>query len=187
LAGGEAVGVVDCVHAVVVGSKPRRVALAVVGFVLFSAAVIALVLAALWLDDRLGVEGLFPAGLGLGIGLPLFGAGVFLISWCIALFLSARGTPVPFSPPQDLVVRGPYLRSRNPMLTGLFAALAGAGFVLRSPSLVVLVPIVIVAAWVELKLVEEPELRRRFGASYVEYTRNVPMFLPRLGRRGIPS
>jgi protein-S-isoprenylcysteine O-methyltransferase Ste14 len=31
--------------------------------------------------------------------------------------------------------------------------------------------------------VEEPELERRFGASYAEYRRQVPMFWPRFWRR----
>jgi protein-S-isoprenylcysteine O-methyltransferase Ste14 len=32
---------------------------------------------------------------------------------------------------------------------------------------------------IELKLVEEPELERRFGLSYSEYKGRVPMFWPR--------
>jgi len=35
----------------------------------------------------------------------------------------------------------------------------------------------------ELKLVEEPELERRFGESYIEYRRRVPMFIPKVARR----
>jgi protein-S-isoprenylcysteine O-methyltransferase Ste14 len=34
-----------------------------------------------------------------------------------------------------------------------------------------------------LKLIEEPELERRFGASYIEYKRQVPMFVPKIARR----
>ena len=37
---------------------------------------------------------------------------------------------------------------------------------------------------IELKLVEEPELERRFDASYREYKRRVPMFVPKPPRAG---
>lgn len=84
-----------------------------------------------------------------------------------------------------LVVRGPYLHVRNPMVTGLLASLLGAGLVLGSWSLVFgLTPLMAVGAWIELKLVEEPELQRRLGAAYSEYRQRVPMFVPRLARRG---
>ena len=175
---------VDFVHGVVTGSRGRRMALTAVGFTLFSVIVIALVLGALWFDAWLGLGPLVPASAGLIVGLPVFGLGVLLVSWCFLIFRSARGTPVPFNPPRELVVRGPYLLTRNPMLTGLLASLVGAGFVLRSPTLVFgVVPIMVVGAYIELKLVEEPELRRRFGDQYVNYSRHVPMFVPRSPRR----
>jgi len=40
-----------------------------------------------------------------------------------------------------------------------------------------------VCAHIMVVFVEEPELRRRFGQSYAEYCREVPRWLPRLGRR----
>jgi protein-S-isoprenylcysteine O-methyltransferase Ste14 len=150
---------------------------------------VALALAGLWLDARLGVGPLLPVGVGLIVGLPLVVLGVLLSSWCIVMFLSASGTPVPFNPPRQLVVRGPYMHTRNPMLTGFFASLLGVGLLLGSPSLVLgLTPVVMIGAVVELKLVEEPELERRLGARYAEYKRHVPMFMPRLSRwRGASS
>ena len=39
-------------------------------------------------------------------------------------------------------------------------------------------PLFLLFNLLELKLVEEPELERRFGESYVEYKRRVPMFVP---------
>jgi len=39
-------------------------------------------------------------------------------------------------------------------------------------------PLYIIAHAIELKKVEEPELAQRFGASYVNYKREVPMFIP---------
>lgn len=173
----------DLVHGVVTGPARRRAIVTRVAFVLFCATLLALALGALWLDARLGAKPLLTRHAGVALGLPLILLGVLMSSWCIAIFLSVRGTPVPFSPPRQLVVRGPYLHTRNPMLTGLFASLLGTGLFLRSPSLVLgVTPLVIVGAVLELKLVEEPELERRLGATYAEYRRHVPMFVPRLTR-----
>ncbi len=87
---------------------------------------------------------------------------------------------MPFNPPTELIVEGPYVWTRNPMLTGVFTALFGAGVLLHSYGMVVIsIPAYILIHAIELKLVEEPELERRFGASYSDYKRRVPMFWPR--------
>jgi protein-S-isoprenylcysteine O-methyltransferase Ste14 len=178
------VKLVDFVNSVVTGPRRRREALTIIAFAIFSVAVVALVVGAVRLDDWLELGPLLPTAAGLIAGLPLLGVGTLLTAWCLIIFRSAGGTPVPFSPPGQLVARGPYLRMRNPMLTGLLVSLLGAGLILRSPSLVlVLTPLVAIGAWIELRLVEEPELERRLGAEYSEYRREVPMLLPRLSRR----
>jgi len=183
------VKLVDFVNTVVTGPRHRREVLTIIAFVLFCAVIVALLFGGVLLDAWLEIGPLLPAAAGLIIGLPLLGSGVLLTSWCLAIFRSAGGTPVPFSPPARLVARGPYLRMRNPMLTGLLVSVLGAGFVLRSPSLVlIVVPLTAIGSWIELQLVEEPELQRRLGGAYSEYRREVPMFLPRPSRgRGASS
>jgi protein-S-isoprenylcysteine O-methyltransferase Ste14 len=70
------------------------------------------------------------------------------------------------------------------MLTGVFLALFGVGVLLHSLSIVLFwTPGYILVHLMELKLVEEPELERRFGVAYAEYRGRVPMFFPRLWRR----
>ena len=62
--------------------------------------------------------------------------------------------------------------------------LFGVGVLLLSLSIVLLwTPAYIVVHVIELKLVEEPELERRFGESYTDYRNRVPMFIPRPWRR----
>jgi protein-S-isoprenylcysteine O-methyltransferase Ste14 len=99
------------------------------------------------------------------------------------LFKTARGVGgigVPLNPPRELVVVGTYAWVRNPMIIAAFAWLSGLGFVLHSVSMVfVWTPAFIGLNVIELKLVEEPELERRFGAPYREYKRSVPMLLPK--------
>jgi len=174
---------VDFVHSVVTGPARRRAGMTVVAFALFVCAVLGVVALALWADRRLGIRLGMSDRVALATGLLVLGFGAALVSWCVLVFGAAGGTPVPFSPPRGVVMRGPYRRVRNPMLTGFFAALAGVGLALRSPALLfVVVPAVAAVAWLELRLIEEPELKRRFGAAYVEYRRCVPMFMPSVGR-----
>ena len=108
--------------------------------------------------------------------------------------LQGGGTPIPFNPPPILVARAPYRRVRNPMLMGVFASLFGLGFLLHSASMVLLwTPVFLVANLIEITRVEQPELERRFGDSYREYRRRVPMLIPsrqradrRRGPGGLP-
>jgi protein-S-isoprenylcysteine O-methyltransferase Ste14 len=71
------------------------------------------------------------------------------------------------------------------MATGVFACLFGLGFLFHSLSMVfVWTPLAFVLHAIALKRIEEPELELRFGPSYREYSRNVPMFVPRVPRHG---
>lgn len=167
------------------GSRRKRELLTPVGLVVFGLTLVAVVVLGLVTDRALRLPELLPGGVGARIGVALLFLGALLCGWCVLWFRRARGTPVPFNPPTELVVVGPYLWMRNPMVTGVFSALFGVGLLLHSPSIVfVWTPLYIVAHVVELKTVEEPELELRFGAAYTEYKRRVPMFVPRPWRRG---
>ncbi len=175
----------DVFYSVAAGPRWRRVLLTPVGLLVFGGLLLLVVWGSLSTDRALGLPQLLPGVPGMAVGLPLVAAGVALWGSCIALFWSARGTPVPFNPPRELVVTGPYALMRNPMLAGVFACLFGLGFLLHSLSMVFLwTPIFVALNAVELKLVEEPELERRFGESFKEYRRRVPMFIPYAARSG---
>ncbi len=84
---------------------------------------------------------------------------------------------MPLSPPTKLIVTGPYAYSRNPMLSGLFLILFGIGFLFQSLSLIVIfTPLFILITFLEFKMIEEPELEKRFGEAYVKYKGEVSMF-----------
>jgi len=175
----ETMSLVDLLYAVTTGSHRRRALLTPAGLAFFGVLLVLLVVVARHIDAWLGLPALMVGRSGLLAGFFLAGVGISLCGSCTAFFLKARGTPVPFNPPRELITVGPYARARNPMLTGVFAILFGVGFLLHSAALVFLVtPVFIVANVVELRLVEEPELMRRFGAAYAEYRRRVPMFVP---------
>lgn len=167
-------------YSVATGPERRRKLLTPVGLVIFSALLLLVVFGSLRTDRALALPQLLPGVAGSVVGVALLAAGMMLWTWCIFLFWRARGTPVPFNPPRKLVVVGPYAWVRHPMLSGVFACLFGLGFLLHSFSLVfVWTPLFVVMNAIELKLVEEPELERRFGATYRAYKRRAPMFVPR--------
>ena len=174
----------DVFYSVATGPERRRRLLTPVGLVVFSGLLLLVVFGSLRTDRALGLPPLLPGAVGTAVGAPLLAVGLMLWAWCILLFRRGKGTPVPFNPPRELVVVGPYAWVRNPMLTAVFACLFGLGFFLHSLSMVLVwTPVFILANAIELKLVEEPELERRFGASYGDYRRRVPMFVPRVARR----
>jgi protein-S-isoprenylcysteine O-methyltransferase Ste14 len=141
--------------------------------------VVPLWLASAW-DVRLAIDAT-PLALAMRLGgVVVLGLGLVLAASSIRWFARAgRGTLAPWDPPRLLVVAGPYRYVRHPMIAGVVFILAGEAIALRSlPH----------AAWalgflllnlVYLPLVEEPMLRRRFGAAYDEYRRHVPAIVPR--------
>ena len=151
--------------------------------------VVAVVVPALlvwWTDDvdvGWGVRWLF-----VPVGLALIAIGLVLVVWTIRLFVTVgRGTLAPWDPTARLVVRGPYRHVRNPMISGVACVLAGEAALLGSVALVIWLAGFVAVNAVYLPLVEEPGLRRRFGAAYEEYRANVPRWLPRLRAWAPPS
>jgi protein-S-isoprenylcysteine O-methyltransferase Ste14 len=170
-------------YAVATGSRRRRALLTPIGLAFGVAWILLPVLGGLYTDTALGLPRLLPPVLRAAIGIPLLTAGFLLHVCCLILFAKAKGTGVPFNPPPEVVTRGPYAWTRNPMLIGLFAGVMGVGLLVGSVSIVsVWTPVFIVVNVIEVKLVEEPELERRLGAGYMEYKGRVPMFFPRAPR-----
>jgi protein-S-isoprenylcysteine O-methyltransferase Ste14 len=95
---------------------------------------------------------------------------------------TGRGTPAPVAPPQRLVVVGFYRYVRNPMYLGFAAGWIGLWVIFGHPNPRVIAAVVTVAVAVHLFIVfyEEPTLRKKFGADYEEYRRNVSRWWPRL-------
>jgi len=149
------------------------------GGLFFTCAVFLVILLSLLTDRLLRLSVWPPAPLNLLVSVPLLTVGIWLWFWSFLTFLKSKGTPVPLSPPPKLVDTGPYAYSRNPMLCGVFLILFGVGFLSQSVSLVtVFTPLFIAVTFLEFKMIEEPELEKRLGASYLEYKKKVPMFFP---------
>jgi protein-S-isoprenylcysteine O-methyltransferase Ste14 len=108
-------------------------------------------------------------------------SGLGLAVWTIKLFNDiGNGTPAPWCPPQHLVVNGPYLYVRNPMITGVLLILMSEFLFFNSLGLGIWCIIFFTANVFYMRYFEEPALIKRFGAEYELYMRNVPRWIPRL-------
>lgn len=94
---------------------------------------------------------------------------------------TGRGTPAPMVPPKRLVVVGFYRYVRNPMYVGFAAGWIGLWVVFGHPNPLLIAAVAAVALGVHLFVVfyEEPTLRKKFGAEYEDYSRNVRRWWPR--------
>ena len=114
-------------------------------------------------------------------GVALIAAGLALVAWTVALFTRVgKGTLAPWDPTSRLVVVGPYRHVRNPMISGVLAIVLGEAALFGSVALLVWFAGVFLVNAVYFPLVEEPGLRKRFGADYEAYSGNVPRWLPQL-------
>jgi protein-S-isoprenylcysteine O-methyltransferase Ste14 len=114
------------------------------------------------------------------IGASAIALGLAVYLWCALDFATAgRGTPAPVDPPKILVARGLYRMVRNPMYVGVLLILLGESITFAS--LPILQYTVVVWLFFHLFVVfyEEPTLKQKFGASYEEYRKNVPRWIPR--------
>jgi protein-S-isoprenylcysteine O-methyltransferase Ste14 len=113
------------------------------------------------------------------VGGLLIICGAVIVGWTIYLFrVKGKGTPNPKLPPKTLIVVGPYKYSRNPMALGGFLTLLGQALVYYSPTLFGIAVLFAVIVYFNAMFVEEPELQKRFGESYEDYTQQVPRFFP---------
>jgi protein-S-isoprenylcysteine O-methyltransferase Ste14 len=95
---------------------------------------------------------------------------------------TGHGTPAPIAPPKKLVVVGFYRYVRNPMYVGFAVGWIGLWAVFGRANMAAIAAVCVVALGVQgfVLLYEEPTLRKKFGADYDEYCRNVSRWMPRL-------
>ncbi len=119
------------------------------------------------------------------IGALPIALGASIYAWCAADFaLVGGGTPAPIDAPRTLVSRGLYRVVRNPMYVGVELVLLGEVLVFESLTLAVYAICLWAVFHTFIVLVEEPGLRRSFGAAYEEYCRTVPRWVPRISVEG---
>jgi protein-S-isoprenylcysteine O-methyltransferase Ste14/HD superfamily phosphohydrolase YqeK len=142
---------------------------------------------AFYLPYAIGTRGSGLSSLGPGrllVAGPLLFIGTAIYLWCLWDFATAgRGTPAPIDPPKELVVRGLYRTVRNPMYLGVLVVITGWLALFRVWPLLAYATVVWLSVHGFVILVEEPMLRRRFGAAYDAYCRKVRRWWPGRPRR----
>jgi len=112
------------------------------------------------------------------IGVVLVIVGLVFSFWAAILF-GREGTELnPMSETnKKLVIRGPFLVTRNPMYVGLVVTSLGIAVIVGSlPMFLVPVLVFATANWGHIPF-EEAKMRRQFGAAYDAYTGKVRRWL----------
>jgi protein-S-isoprenylcysteine O-methyltransferase Ste14 len=91
-----------------------------------------------------------------------------------------QGAYVEFDPPSRFVADGPYRMVRNPVAGCVLGMLLGEAIALSSTGVLALFLLAAPLAHLQVMLLEEPLLRKRFGDVYEQYCRCVPRWIPRL-------
>lgn len=121
-----------------------------------------------------------PRVAGLVAGALALLLGISLMTLTIRLFARVgEGTLAPWDPTRKLVVEGVYRHVRNPMISGVCSNLLGEALLFASRDLLAWAAFFFALNALFIPLLEEPDLRRRFGADYDEYRRHVPRWIPR--------
>lgn len=109
-------------------------------------------------------------------------AGSMLLLTSVLFFAryGRGGSPLPFDPPNQLVSKGPFRYSRNPMFVA--SAMIWLGEFLLTGALLMLL---YALAWIifnhiHLIVNDEKWLEQRFGNTYQTYKRKTPRYLPKL-------
>jgi protein-S-isoprenylcysteine O-methyltransferase Ste14 len=175
--------VAEFVYSVATKKDRRRFFWSVVGAVFWYGAVIVMVVISPWLDRLWGLKLSIPVLVRLPIGIVLLVIGAPMVIWTIIRFIRTKGTPIPFNPPPSMVADGLYGIVRNPMHLGWTIVLIGVAVLLQSfVLLVIFIPLFVLVHIVYIKLIEEKELEKKFGQTYLDYKKRVPMWLPKLPR-----
>jgi len=93
-------------------------------------------------------------------------------------FKIGQGTPAPIMPTQKLVIKGPYVFCRNPMILGDVIWLIGLSILVNSISSIIVSLIWFIGHLIYYKTIEEKELTARFGEEYINYKKRVPFIIP---------
>jgi protein-S-isoprenylcysteine O-methyltransferase Ste14 len=128
------------------------------------------------------------ADLGFYPILTFLGIVIWLICWRIEKYTHAQlsfkmlvGVPEidPHHPHSKLLTEGIFSRVRNPRYLTLILSVLGWAFFSNYAGMYVLLLVVIVMIYLVV-LLEERELKHRFGDEYAAYCERVPRFVPKL-------
>lgn len=133
-----------------------------------------------------GLQTLWPRGATFFPGPPLrywLGGAVVLGAvlgfglWSVILFRHSGQNENPWKPTPEIIERGPYRITRNPMYLQMVLACLGFSLALGNPWILLLTPACGSLLQVLAIGPEEAYLERKFGQTYLDYKRRVRRWL----------
>jgi len=122
-----------------------------------------------------------PTVMTMAIGFVFVVAGESMRFWGVAYAGSLTRVTGNVGAP-EVIVAGPFAHVRNPLYVGNLLTYIGIGIMSNalSPWLALAAAVWFVFQYYQIVLLEEEFLEKEFGASYLEFKRNVRRFIPRL-------
>jgi protein-S-isoprenylcysteine O-methyltransferase Ste14 len=114
-------------------------------------------------------------------GAAALAAGSALNAWALVERRRRTAGEFQLEQPESIVATGPYAFSRHPMYFGWWLIHLGVGLLRGSRWIAATLPAAVLVEHFGGSMVEERELRHRFGAEYARYAERVPRYagLPR--------
>lgn len=114
----------------------------------------------------------------VAIGVVVFAAGLALVVQAQATMGASWRVGVDPNEQTELVTQGVFTTVRNPIFAGMTLCLAGAALVSGSWIVAIAVVAFFVGVELQVRLVEEPYLRRLHGQSFTAYVQRTGRFAP---------
>jgi protein-S-isoprenylcysteine O-methyltransferase Ste14 len=111
------------------------------------------------------------------IGILVLLAGSALIVSARRLFKRSGQNPTPWTPTPELILKGPYVFTRNPMYLGVTCVQFGLGLALGNLWISLFAPCALLVVHFIAVLPEEKYLGEKFGKAYQEYLAKVRRYL----------
>ena len=119
----------------------------------------------------------FAPGLRVAAGILILACGVSLVISARIWFTRTGQSPIPWKPTPELILRGPYRFTRNPMYVGVTLVVIGLGIVLNNLWISLFAGPALLAVHFIAVLPEERYLAEKFGESYRSFLARVRRYV----------
>ena len=114
------------------------------------------------------------------LAIPVWLIGTLMVLWCFWDFtFKGRGTPAPIDPPKELVITGFYRYVRNPIYIGALLIFLGHFLWFGYVALLIYTVFAFIGVHAFVVWYEEQTLKKKFGAAYDDYCKQVPRWIPK--------
>ena len=113
----------------------------------------------------------------LPLGIAIAALGFVTVATARAWFFRTKQNPAPWTPTPELILRGPYRFTRNPMYVGITTFLVGLGLATNVLWISALAPVALAIVHVIAVRPEEAYLSEKFGESYETYRARVRRYI----------